>query len=1002
MIRTIALLLTVLTGFSGLVYEITWQKYLATLLGSNSEATAAVLGLFLGGLSLGYSIFGRVTRRVVERAAEDSREPRLLLLYGVIEFSIGLFVLGFPWLFQAIQGLSFAIPHGPAGIGFAIDVVLSAFLIAPPAILMGGTIPILTQALSHSLADATRFHALVYAFNTAGAFVGALAAGFYLVPLLGLKTVMLAMGLVNLAAGSIFVLIGVRGRQVVSLEQAGTNATPQVSGLRSYAMVALLTGFALMTIQTTIIRLASVAFGSTQFTFSMVVAVFVLSIAIGSFVVSAFSRIPPYVIALNQCALALLFLALYPRLAEAPYWVHVLRTFFRDTEAAFLAYYAAGFLALIAVLGLPVLLSGAALPLLFHHLRREVSHLGDLAGYLYSWNTVGSLLGALVGGYALLFWLDLDQVYRLACGALLAAAVILTVRVYAWPTWTIGSIVPLALVLVLQSGWDPDLATVGLVRHRSPRPEVYSGPQAYFEAIKNKQSPATEVIAHTDDPTTTVVVQEITYPDGTMSRSITTDGKGDGDTRASYTNYALLAALPAMLAEKAERAFLVGWGIGITAGELASFDTIERVDVAEISKGVIEFAPLFDFANQRASQNPKIHLIQGDAYRTLMRTEGSYDIIVSQPSHVWVSGVEMLFSTEFLEAAKSKLSPGGVHCQWLQGYEIGEEAVEVVLETYRSVFDHVAVWHTSAKTLVLLGFESPRWSFDHFRLAEQFGRRDFKATLERAGVESFPALLAHELLPVGVVEALEIDAPIHSLYHPRLNDVAGRGFFVGETGWLPFTGFGEPARIAKERSMLQGYKLRFGGTLPDAERLQMVREACRPGGENCNAFVAEWMSEQPESPVFDDVVARVTSVPQSIGLERIKEMSELFVARPPGTAPLVSAERSERAAHDFVDSFHHGAPFDPAAMAAVWGRCSETIPNRAACLEVAQQGLATRRGDQSLEDLVDECMNTPAIGDRCREGLAWSRRLGVEGEFVPLEEGLPTSYRRPPAPPMDR
>ena len=57
MIRSVALLLTVLTGFSGLVYQVAWQKYFATMLGSHSEATAAVLGIFLGGLALGYAVF---------------------------------------------------------------------------------------------------------------------------------------------------------------------------------------------------------------------------------------------------------------------------------------------------------------------------------------------------------------------------------------------------------------------------------------------------------------------------------------------------------------------------------------------------------------------------------------------------------------------------------------------------------------------------------------------------------------------------------------------------------------------------------------------------------------------------------------------------------------------------------------------------------------------------------------------------------------------------------
>ena len=95
-------------------------------------------------------------------------------------------------------------------------------------------------------------------------------------------------------------------------------------------------------------------------------------------------------------------------------------------------YYLLGFLMVLAVVGLPVIFSGASLPLLFHQMRREVGHLGDVAGNLYSWNTVGSLLGALLGGYVLLFWIDLDQVYLVAVASLLAAALLLTIRIYRW------------------------------------------------------------------------------------------------------------------------------------------------------------------------------------------------------------------------------------------------------------------------------------------------------------------------------------------------------------------------------------------------------------------------------------------------------------------------------------------------------------------------------------------------------------------------------------------
>ncbi|MGH7336638.1 MAG: hypothetical protein ACREI7_03590, partial [Myxococcota bacterium] len=231
MLRPIVLALTVCTGFTGLAYEIAWQKYLAILLGAHSEATATVLGLFLGGLSLGYWLFGALTRALVARgrrqvprsepkASEDQQggQPApLLLVYGAVEAGIGVYCLLFPAIFPLVRSASARLPTGEGAFAFAVDTALAAVLIVPPATLMGGTIPILTQALARSLADATRVHALIYGWNTAGAFAGALAAGFFLIEWLGLDGVQRAMGLVNISAGIVFALLGVQRREVVEL-----------------------------------------------------------------------------------------------------------------------------------------------------------------------------------------------------------------------------------------------------------------------------------------------------------------------------------------------------------------------------------------------------------------------------------------------------------------------------------------------------------------------------------------------------------------------------------------------------------------------------------------------------------------------------------------------------------------------------------------------------------------------------------------------------------------
>lgn len=771
MLRALALALTVATGFSGLVYEVTWQKYLATLVGSDSEATAAVLGLFLGGLAAGYALFGAWTRRRVSRGDAARRAAPLLRVYGGLEAAIGLYALAFPTLFALAQRASLAVPSESGGFAFVFDVGLSALLIGPPAVLMGSTIPILTQALSRGLDDATRFHALVYGFNTAGAFAGALAAGFWLLPQLGLVDTLRAMAGVNLCAGAVF--LGLSRAHGVASAPSGVERT-RVAGFAALAAVAGLTGFAMMTLQTALIRLGGLSLGSSEFTFSMVVAAFVLCIALGSLAVSALPRVPSLLLPVALWALVALLGVLYLRLDDAPYWAHRLRSGFASEPAAFTAYYAAAFGALLAAIGLPVAISGATLPLLFHELRREVSDLGDVAGRLYSWNTVGSLLGALLGGYALLAWLDLHHVYRLAMLALAAAAAGVT-------AWSGGParrraaallLVPAVIATLALPAWDPQRLASGLYRQRRATEYTRAGADAFFARVHRRFT----LSFYDDDPVASIAVRSQRRPDGALHRSIYSNGKSDGAVPEDYVTMALAALVPALLAERAERAFVIGYGTGVTAGEFAALDSAREVVVAEISPGVIEAAPLFDESNLYASQNPRVRIVRGDAYRTLLRGQGRYDVIASEPSNPWVTGVEMLYSREFLQAARDRLRPGGVYAQWFHLYATDADTVALVLRTYASVFDHVAVWFAMGPDLLLLGVLDPAPALDSEHIAARAQRRDFAAGLRRCRIDGVTALFAHELLPLGVVHALALPGPVHSLLRPLLNHRAGRAF----------------------------------------------------------------------------------------------------------------------------------------------------------------------------------------------------------------------------------
>jgi spermidine synthase len=914
-----AIALTVVTGFTGLVYEVAWQKYLATLLGSHAEATAAVLGIFLGGLSIGYALFGRLTRRIVERARAQDELPRLLYAYALVEAGIGVYGLLFPYTFGLAQSISLLGPTG-TGSGFAFDIGVSALLLGPPTILMGGTIPILTLALAGDVDRATRVHAWVYGANTAGAFAGALAGGFVLIPSFGLDPVLFAMGCLNLIAAACFAQLDRSGRELTP-DLALSPRDEAVPRLAAWAGVALLAGFAMMTLQTTLNRIGSLALGSSQFTFSMVVAVFVLSIALGSLAVSAFSRIPRSFVVGSQWLLVFLLFPLYVVLGESPYWGHLVRVLFRSVELAFYGHQLANFSGLLLLLAIPIGISGTLLPLLFHELRRDGRDLGSVAGRLYAWNTTGSLLGALVGGYVLFFWLDLHHIYRVAMGALAVGTSILTYLVLRPMPRLVPALIlfPTLAAIGLLPAWPAEQLSSGLFRAREPMRYTFKGPDRMF-GHRKRGTP----IFYQDGPTSSVAVLE--DDGGPKTRSIIVNGKPDGSLVGDYPTMALSALIPALLAERHERAFVIGWGTGVTSGELAALDESRSVQVAEISRAVIAAAPLFDPGNLAASKSPKVEVVRGDAYRTLLRSDRKFDLIVSEPSNPWVTGVEMLYSREFLQTAREHLAPGGVYAQWFHVYESNTDVVSLVLRTYADVFPHVSVWFALGSDLLLIGFDEPTRALDVDALAARFAQPDFLAGFGRVGIESFPQLLAHELVPLGTLHAAPLEGDVQTLRHPILSYRAARAFFLGQQAWLP--PLASPAhRATSLRNSLLLRHAAGGDVLPERLLEAAARELCRlRRSEQCATLFARWQLDRPGSPRLAKALAETRKLNRAsrreLSATTLGRLRMLFDGKVPDVKEAGRAQQAEHLTKRFLNYYHQAVPFDRRVVEAAWRRCS--------------------------------------------------------------------------------
>jgi spermidine synthase len=616
----------------------------------------------------------------------------------------------------------------------------------------------------------------------------------------------------------------------------------------------------------------------------------------------------------------------------------VLRSHFGNTDADFLPFHLAVFAACALLIGPGAILSGAVLPLLFHHLRRQVGDLGAVAGTLYSWNTLGSLLGALFGGYALLAILDLHHVYRLAVMALAAGAVLLGLPLLSrrGALATGGALVSACLVLALLPAWNPAYSSWGLFRHRGRKDLPLSEVQRKAEELIER--PVSRVVFHDDDPVATVAVLETHRDDGELVRSLITNGKPDGDTHGDYGTMAMAALVPSLMLDAPERVFVVGFGTGITVGEFAAMDSVREVKVAEISPGVVEAAPLFDFANFGVSTHPKVEIIASDAYRSLMQTEGRYDVIASEPSNPWVTGVEMLFSREFLEAARARLSPGGVYAQWYHQYETDEEAVALVLRTYAEVFDRVAVWYALGPDLLVLGFNDDDAAPRVADVARRYSRPGLREAFARAGVDSLPALLAHELVPVGVLSASALEGPIHTLYRPILNHVAGRAFFRGAGARLPDIVSGEALAVGERNSLLRQYLRDPAVDGREARRLATA-EACRLRKGLCMALLVEWHHLEPHAEALRELLAHINEDRGSRhGGEIRRDVYRQLVrlTAPTGSTAKIPLSRANEAMILYRWFNRYPAPLDPATLISMWERCYGSDADCAAGLAQAR------------------------------------------------------------------
>jgi len=775
-----------LTGGAGLIYQVTWQKYLSRLLGSDSVATAIILATFLGGLSLGYYLCGKLTTKI----------KRHFTGYGLLEGIIGVWCFLFPHLFKGVDVLTQHWSFSPPLVIVGQGILCSAVLMGLPTVCMGGTIPFLTRGISKNIREATRVHALVYAVNTAGAFLGALLAGFYLIPNHGLPATMVKTSYLNLSAFFFFLILPkflTRAEHAEEPKETIEEITPGFSSdvgrfppVLLYS-IAFLSGFYVMSLENVLIRITNLSLGSSSYSFSIIVSVFILAIAVGSFAVGGLKHISRWLLYVNQIFISIFLLIIFTTLDRWPYWAHLIRISFQSNVSGFWGYYLYVFLGLASLLILPIGLMGATIPIIFHELKRDLTSTGKHSGMLLSWNTAGNLLGSLIGGIVLYYLLNNRGVFLTA--TFLAAV---SAGVAGWHL-SKKYVVPTAVLFVVIGfmGLSSDFYhqknfTTGTFRLREPLPFSFTGSDRFFDKIHE----GFELKYYNDGPTATVAVTEDnhTFPlFNKKSMALFVNGKSDSSTIGDIYTIKLLAHIPALLAEKRTNVMVVGLGTGVTAGELTLYPDVERIDVAEISPSVVEALPFFHGFTHDVEKDPRVNIHLGDAFRIIGRSQKKWDMVISEPSNPWVTGVDSLFTREFYRLVKNHLTDAGVLMQWVHTIVASPDMIEMVLNTVQQEFKTAHIF-LGGSDLLILASNQPI-SCSNLLAAEGTLKTNdrVKQSLQEINVTTLASLLIKERWTTSYISDYYSDSGVQTLDFPKLHYLAGKDFFFGKN--LPLKHF---------------------------------------------------------------------------------------------------------------------------------------------------------------------------------------------------------------------
>jgi predicted membrane-bound spermidine synthase len=856
-------LVFILSGAAGLIYESIWSRYLGLFVGHSAYAQIIVLVIFLGGMSAGAYLVGQRSERV--------RRP--LRAYAYIELAAGAIGILFDDVYRGVTGVAYEhiFPALAGGPGLTIAKwALAGLLILPQSILLGATFPLMSAGALRLRRDRPgQTLGLLYFANSLGAAVGVLLAGFALIRWVGLPGTLITAGAINVVVGLAVLLVepalgwdelqpggGTRdgGREEGQLEldprlaprpAHGAPARPALWNL--LLAVSFGTAVASFIYEIAWIRMLSLVLGSATHSFELMLSAFILGLAVGAYWVRTRAdrfADPVRALGIVQWVMGMAAIATLPLYIMSFDWMASFQQSLQRTAPAYTAYMLLRYGICLAIMLPATFCAGMTLPLITRTL--FAAGAGERAvGAVYAINTLGSIVGVALAGLVLMPILGLKMLLvvgalvDIALGVVLLRPTLRRVRSDRVPLVVGVAATSAAFVLGVAAflRFEPAVLSSGVFRYgQVSKPEHYT-----FHYYK-------------DGRTATVSVRQ---PRGDDLISLATNGKPDASVEASWLKpprpnaplVALTRDLSAQLmlplatlahAPKARVGAVIGQGSGLTSHLLLGSPNLQQLATIEIEPEMVKASRIFLGVNRRVFEDPRSTFVIDDAKSYFAAGRRKYDLILSEPSNPWVSGVSGLFTVEFYQRVRRYLNEGGVFGQWVQLYEMDDNLVLSVLAALDEVFGDYEIFITGTSDMLIVAsrgrLPAPDWSVVNFPGIRDDLRRVVPlapAALERMRLASRAAVRPLVLL----------EGSANSDFRPVLDLGAERARFMGQ----PAIGF---RSLAERRfdlaAALTGHRYGFGREVRTATP-DISRVAALSFGARVRALRARGVSQRADS-----------------------------------------------------------------------------------------------------------------------------------------------------------